>query len=78
MKQRCMVHPVLLVRQTVEGSGFTVAVRVDDTLAHPFSLKAYQLEFTPGEENDIQQDSQRMWMATLLTLPIVMTNLTRY
>jgi len=38
-----------LVRQTVEGSGFTVAVRVDDTSGLlPFSLKAYQLEFTPG------------------------------
>ena len=37
-----------LVRQTVEGSGFTVAVRVDDTSGLlPFSLKAYQLEFTP-------------------------------
>ena len=38
-----------LVRQTVEGGGFTVAVRVDDNggLA-PFSLKGYQLEFTPG------------------------------
>ena len=38
-----------LVRQSVEGGGFTVSVRVDDSggLA-PFSLKGYQLEFTPG------------------------------
>jgi len=38
-----------LVRQTVEGSGFTVAVRLDDNNgAAPISLKGYQLEFTPG------------------------------
>jgi len=38
-----------LVRQTVEGGGFTVGVRVDDVAGlAPFSLKAYQLEFTPG------------------------------
>lgn len=38
-----------LVRQTIEGGGFTVGVRVDDNAGlAPFSLKAYQLEFTPG------------------------------
>jgi hypothetical protein len=38
-----------LVRQSVEGGGFTVAVRLDDTAgASPISLKGYQLEFTPG------------------------------
>jgi hypothetical protein len=38
-----------LIRQTVEGSGFSVAIRVDDTSGNPpFSIKGYQLEFTPG------------------------------
>jgi len=38
-----------LVRQSVEGGGFTVAVRLDDVAgAAPISLKGYQLEFTPG------------------------------
>jgi hypothetical protein len=38
-----------LVRQTVEGGGFTIAVRLDDNNgAAPISLKGYQLEFTPG------------------------------
>jgi hypothetical protein len=38
-----------LVRQSIEGGGFTVAVRLDDTAgASPISLKGYQLEFTPG------------------------------
>jgi hypothetical protein len=38
-----------LVRQTVEGGGFTIAVRFDDNNgAAPISLKGYQLEFTPG------------------------------
>ena len=38
-----------LVRQSVEGGGFTVAVRLDDTQgAAPISVKGYQLEFTPG------------------------------
>ena len=38
-----------LVRQSVEGSGFTVGVRVDDSSGlSPFSIKGYQLEFTPG------------------------------
>ena len=38
-----------LVRQSVEGGGFTVAVRLDDTQgAAPISIKGYQLEFTPG------------------------------
>jgi len=38
-----------LVRQSIEGGGFTVAVRLDDTAGSaPISLKGYQLEFTPG------------------------------
>lgn len=38
-----------IVRQSVEGGGFTVAVRLDDLRgAPPISLKGYQLEFTPG------------------------------
>ena len=38
-----------LVRQSVEGGGFTVAVRLDDTQGSaPISVKGYQLEFTPG------------------------------
>ena len=38
-----------LVRQSVEGGGFTVAVRLDDRAgAAPISIKGYQLEFTPG------------------------------
>ena len=38
-----------LVRQSVEGGGFTVAVRLDDKAgAAPISVKGYQLEFTPG------------------------------
>jgi hypothetical protein len=38
-----------LVRQSIEGGGFTVAVRLDDNLgAAPISIKGYQLEFTPG------------------------------
>lgn len=38
-----------LVRQSIEGGGFTVAVRLDDNQgAAPISLKGYQLEFTPG------------------------------
>lgn len=38
-----------LVRQSIEGGGFTVAVRLDDAAgAAPISLKGYQLEFTPG------------------------------
>lgn len=38
-----------LVRQSVEGGGFTIAVRLDDTAgAAPISIKGYQLEFTPG------------------------------
>lgn len=38
-----------LVRQSVEGGGFTVGVRVDDRSGlAPFSIKGYQLEFTPG------------------------------
>ncbi len=38
-----------LVRQSIEGGGFTVAVRLDDNQgAAPISIKGYQLEFTPG------------------------------
>jgi hypothetical protein len=38
-----------LVRQSIEGSGFTVSVRLDDKDgAAPISIKGYQLEFTPG------------------------------
>jgi len=38
-----------LVRQSVEGGGFTVAVRLDDSQGSaPISVKGYQLEFTPG------------------------------
>lgn len=38
-----------LVRQSIEGSGFTVSVRLDDKDgADSISLKGYQLEFTPG------------------------------
>jgi hypothetical protein len=38
-----------LVRQSIEGSGFTISVRLDDKDgASPISIKGYQLEFTPG------------------------------
>ena len=38
-----------LVRQSVEGSGFTVALRVEDFSTNlPISFKGYQLEFIPG------------------------------
>jgi len=38
-----------LIRQTVEGSGFAVALKIDDTnQADAFSVKGFQLEFTPG------------------------------
>jgi hypothetical protein len=38
-----------LVRQTVEGSGFAVALKIDDrNQADAFSVKGFQLEFTPG------------------------------
>ena len=38
-----------LIRQPVEGSGFSVALRVIDTgLSAPYSLKGFQLEFTTG------------------------------
>ena len=38
-----------LVRQPVEGSGFTVALRVEETSTNPpVSFKGYQLEFIPG------------------------------
>ena len=38
-----------LIRQTVEGSGFAVALKIDDrNQADAFSVKGFQLEFTPG------------------------------
>ena len=38
-----------ITRQTVEGSGFAVAVKITDTSSNiPFSIKGFQLEFTPG------------------------------
>ena len=38
-----------IIRQSIEGSGFTVSVRLDDSDgADPISIKGYQLEFTPG------------------------------
>lgn len=37
------------LRQSVEGSGFTVALKVDaNNNKKPFSIKGFQLEFTPG------------------------------
>ena len=36
-----------LIRQPVEGSGFSVAIRVIDSgVSSPYSLKGFQLEFT--------------------------------
>ena len=38
-----------IVRQSVEGSGFTVVIRVEDTSSNPpITLKGFELEFTPG------------------------------
>ena len=38
-----------LIRQTVEGSGFAIALKIDDrNQADSFSVKGFQLEFTPG------------------------------
>ena len=38
-----------LVRQPVEGSGFTVAMRVEESSTNlPISFKGYELEFIPG------------------------------
>jgi hypothetical protein len=38
-----------LVRQSVEGSGFTVALRVEDFSSNlPISFKGFELEFIPG------------------------------
>ena len=40
---------VPLIRQSVEGSGFAVAIKIDDTeSADVISIKGFQLEFTPG------------------------------
>ena len=40
---------VPLVRQPVEGSGFTVALRVDDNgVSSPYSIKGFQLEYQVG------------------------------
>ncbi len=38
-----------IVRQSVEGSGFTVVVRLEDSSSNPpITLKGFELEFTPG------------------------------
>ena len=38
-----------IVRQSVEGSGFTVVIRVEDNSSNPpITLKGFELEFTPG------------------------------
>ena len=38
-----------IVRQSIEGSGFTAVVKIDDTSSNPpITLKGFQLEFTPG------------------------------
>ena len=40
---------VPLLRQSIEGSGFAVALQIDDqNSADSFSVKGFQLEFTPG------------------------------
>ena len=40
---------VPLLRQSVEGSGFAIALQIDDqNSADSFSVKGFQLEFTPG------------------------------
>jgi hypothetical protein len=38
-----------ITRQAVEGSGFAIALKVTDTSSNnPFSLRGFELEFTPG------------------------------
>ena len=38
-----------IVRQSVEGSGFTVVIRLEDESSNPpITLKGFELEFTPG------------------------------
>ena len=38
-----------ITRQAVEGSGFAVALKITDTSSNiPFSIKGFELEFTPG------------------------------
>ena len=38
-----------IIRQPIEGSGFAIALRVvDNGVSVPYSLKGFQLEFTPG------------------------------
>jgi hypothetical protein len=38
-----------LYRQSVEGSGFAVALRFDDSSTNPtYTIKGFSLEFTPG------------------------------
>ena len=40
---------VPLLRQSIEGSGFAVALQIDDqNSADSFSVKGFQLESTPG------------------------------
>ena len=38
-----------ITRESVEGSGFAVALKITDTSTNaPFAIKGFQLEFTPG------------------------------
>ena len=38
-----------LIRQSVEGGGFTVATKIlDATTNNPVALKGFEMEFTPG------------------------------
>ena len=38
-----------IIRQSIEGSGFTAVVKIDDISSNPpITLKGFQLEFTPG------------------------------
>ena len=38
-----------IIRQSIEGSGFTAVVKIDDASSNPpITLKGFQLEFTPG------------------------------
>jgi len=38
-----------IIRQSVEGSGFTVVIKViDESSSNPITLKGFELEFTPG------------------------------
>ena len=38
-----------ITRQTIEGSGFAVAIKITDTSSNlPWSINGFELEFTPG------------------------------